>query len=205
LALVKREEDHLSLILKLHLCIQEVFILSAIIMSLGTDSLTNLDQAFNPSESRTTLTEWIGRPVTPVRCGMHSTNPALKDVSVKSPFSSREQSELHSLLNHLRSRDIKRLLCHAGHSPNISVIQKIKWTTFYEAATSAKIIARFLESSLKWVLLTHLQDHSDIIPSTTMCFSKFTPIVQLIVQGVPPGHEHLNIGRIKLHSSMTFI
>jgi hypothetical protein len=27
----------------------------------------------------------------------------------------------------------------------------------------------------------------------------------LILQGVPPGHEHLNIGRIKLHSSMTFI
>jgi hypothetical protein len=25
------------------------------------------------------------------------------------------------------------------------------------------------------------------------------------VQGVPPGHEHLNIGKIKLHSSMTFI
>jgi hypothetical protein len=25
------------------------------------------------------------------------------------------------------------------------------------------------------------------------------------VQGVPPGHEHLNIGRIKLHSSMPFI
>jgi hypothetical protein len=25
------------------------------------------------------------------------------------------------------------------------------------------------------------------------------------VQGVPPGHEHLNIGRIKLHSSMTLI
>jgi hypothetical protein len=23
------------------------------------------------------------------------------------------------------------------------------------------------------------------------------------VKGVPPGHEHLNIGRIKLHSSMT--
>jgi hypothetical protein len=25
------------------------------------------------------------------------------------------------------------------------------------------------------------------------------------LQSVPPGHEHLNIGRIKLHSSMTFI
>jgi hypothetical protein len=25
------------------------------------------------------------------------------------------------------------------------------------------------------------------------------------LQGVPPEHEHLNIGRIKLHSSMTFI
>jgi hypothetical protein len=25
------------------------------------------------------------------------------------------------------------------------------------------------------------------------------------IQGIPPGHEHLNIGRIKLHSSMTFI
>jgi hypothetical protein len=25
------------------------------------------------------------------------------------------------------------------------------------------------------------------------------------VEGVPPGHEHLNIGRIKFHSSMTFI
>jgi hypothetical protein len=27
----------------------------------------------------------------------------------------------------------------------------------------------------------------------------------LKVQGVPPGHQHLNIGRIELHSSMTFI
>jgi hypothetical protein len=26
-----------------------------------------------------------------------------------------------------------------------------------------------------------------------------------VFQGVPPGHEHLNIGRIKLHSSMIFI
>jgi hypothetical protein len=26
-----------------------------------------------------------------------------------------------------------------------------------------------------------------------------------MVQGVPPGHEHLNIGRIKFHSSMTFV
>jgi hypothetical protein len=25
------------------------------------------------------------------------------------------------------------------------------------------------------------------------------------IQGVPPGHEHLNIGRIKLYSSMTFV
>jgi hypothetical protein len=25
------------------------------------------------------------------------------------------------------------------------------------------------------------------------------------IQGVPPGHQDLNIGRIKLHSSMTFI
>jgi hypothetical protein len=28
---------------------------------------------------------------------------------------------------------------------------------------------------------------------------------QTNVQGVPPGHKHLNIGTIKLHSSMTFI
>jgi hypothetical protein len=28
---------------------------------------------------------------------------------------------------------------------------------------------------------------------------------KLSIQSVPPGYEHLNIGRIKLHSSMTFI
>jgi hypothetical protein len=30
-------------------------------------------------------------------------------------------------------------------------------------------------------------------------------LTQFFMQGVPPGHDHLNIGRIKLHSSMTFI
>jgi hypothetical protein len=27
----------------------------------------------------------------------------------------------------------------------------------------------------------------------------------IYIQGVPPGHKHLNIGRIKLDSSITFI
>jgi hypothetical protein len=36
------------------------------------------------------------------------------------------------------------------------------------------------------------------------CVSVFLPASRKI-QVVPPGHEHVNIGRIKLHSSIVFI
>jgi hypothetical protein len=38
---------------------------------------------------------------------------------------------------------------------------------------------------------------SSIFPGTALTFA--------IIQGVPPGHEHLNISRRKLHSSITFL
>jgi hypothetical protein len=33
----------------------------------------------------------------------------------------------------------------------------------------------------------------------------FNKNVACFVQGIPPGHEYLNIGRMKIHSSMTFL
>jgi hypothetical protein len=37
------------------------------------------------------------------------------------------------------------------------------------------------------------------------CSTQGAEVDESIVQGVPPGHEHLNIGRVKLCSLMTFI
>jgi hypothetical protein len=54
------------------------------------------------------------------------------------------------------------------------------------------------------LMLEKLERHGFLVltypPHTSHIFQ-----VLDVLQGVPPGHEHLNIGRIKLHSSMTFI
>jgi hypothetical protein len=58
-------------------------------------------------------------------------------------------------------------------------------------------------------LIAFMDDATRFITGLKMLFDKKAEItarvLQRVLEGVPPGHKHLNIGRIKLHSSMTLI
>jgi hypothetical protein len=77
-----------------------------------------------------------------------------------------------------------------------SELTLIEFNTFYHCFSLKSIII------LRNVQFINGSPFSNVANDSFSITSENLPFV---VPGVPPGHEHLNIDRIKLHFSMTFL
>jgi hypothetical protein len=68
---------------------------------------------------------------------------------------------------------------------------------------SQRRIQKFMNKVM--MLFQFLSASGAVLRQSSGEFSRIKRVEYGVLQGVPPGHEHLNIGRIKLHSPMIFI